>query len=172
MGAMKCLYLLRHAKSSWKDPGVDDHERPLARRGRRAAKAIARYVRERGIEPELVLCSTARRACQTLERIEPALGTPAVQIEPGLYQASARTLLERLRSVPDGVGSVMLIGHNPGVQQLVLDLARPAPGRRGLELKYPTAGLATLTFRGPAWRALDPGSAELVDFVAPRDLAR
>jgi phosphohistidine phosphatase len=171
MGAMKCLYLLRHAKSSWKDRGLDDHERPLARRGRRAAKVVVRYVGERGIEPELVLCSTARRACETLERIQPALGTPAVQIEPGLYQASARALLERLRSVSDEVGSVMLIGHNPGVQELALDLARPAPGTRRLELKYPTAGLATLTFRGPAWRTLEPGSAELVDFLAPRDLA-
>jgi phosphohistidine phosphatase SixA len=110
----KRLYLLRHAKSSWKQPELADHDRPLASRGRRAAKAIARHLRERQIAPELVLCSTARRARETLERIEPALATAAVRREPQLYRASADVLFERLRTVPDDVASVMLIGHNPG----------------------------------------------------------
>jgi phosphohistidine phosphatase len=110
---MKRLYLLRHAKSSWKDTSLPDHDRPLAGRGRRAAKAIARHMREQGIEPDLVLCSSARRARETLDRMEPAVGTPAVRVEPDLYAASARALLERLRSVLDTVESVMLIGHNP-----------------------------------------------------------
>src|SRR4051812_25831408 len=143
---MKRLYLLRHAKSSWKDTSLPDHDRPLAGRGRRAAKAIARHLREQGIEPELVLCSTARRARETLERIEPGLGTPAVQVEDDLYAASAPVLLDRLRNVPDTVGSVMLIGHNPGLQELALDLAHPAPAVRELATKYPTAALATLAF--------------------------
>ena len=98
------LYLLRHAKSSWKDEGLADHDRPLARRGRRAAKAIARHLREQGVEPELVLCSTARRARETLEA------------------------------------------------------------------KFPAGALATLAFRGPGWSALDHGTAELVEFIRPRDL--
>jgi phosphohistidine phosphatase len=172
MATMKRLYLLRHAKSSWKDPSLADHDRPLAGRGRRAAGAIAGHLRAQGIEPELVLCSTARRARETLELIEPALGTPELRIEPELYGASASTLLDRLRGVPRGVGSVMLIGHNPGLERLALDLARPAPAVRELEAKYPTAGLATLTFPGPGWRALDRGAAELIGFVRPRDLAR
>jgi phosphohistidine phosphatase len=167
---MRRVYLLRHAKSSWKHPGVPDHDRPLAPRGRRAAKAIAGHLREQGIEPELVLCSTARRARETLERIEPALGTPAVRIEVELYGATAAALLQRLRAVPDAVGSVMLIGHNPALHLLALDLARPAPTLRELEAKYPTAALATLAFPGRTWRALDRGTAELADFVRPREL--
>jgi phosphohistidine phosphatase len=172
MHAMKRVYLLRHAKSSWKVGGVPDHDRPLAPRGRRAAKAIAGHLLEEGIEPELVLCSTARRARETLERIEPVLGTPVVRFEPGLYAASAGMLLERLHGVGDAVGSVLLIGHNPAMQLLALDLAGPAPESRELGAKFPTAGLATLVFPGSSWRALAPGAAELTEFVRPRDLER
>jgi phosphohistidine phosphatase len=118
-----------------------------------------------------VLCSTARRARDTLERIEPALGKPDVKIEPELYAASANELLDRLRSVPDAVGSVLVIGHNPGLQDLALDLARPAPKRRELEAKFPTASLATLAFPKATWRALDRRTAKLVGFVRPRELA-
>ena len=166
---MRFVYLLRHAKSSW-TTGVPDHERPLAPRGRRAAKAIRRHLQEQGIEPELVLCSTARRARETLERIEPALGTPTVRIERGLYGASGDALVERLRSVPDDVGSVMLIGHNPGLQLLALGLAQPVAALHELEAKYPTAALVTLSFRGSSWRLIEPGTARLVGFVRPRDL--
>jgi phosphohistidine phosphatase len=172
MGTVKRVYLLRHAKSSWKESGVPDHDRPLARRGRRAAKAIARHLREQGIEPELVLCSTARRARETLVRIEPVLGTPDVRFERELYGASAGVLLDRLHGVPEAVGSVMLIGHNPALQLLALDLARPAPGLRELEAKFPTAGLATLVFPGASWRALAPHGEDLTEFVRPRDLER
>ena len=117
MRPMKRVYLLRPAKSSWRVSGVPDHDRPLAHRERRAATAIARHLREQGIEPELVLCSTARRARETLERIEPALGTPGVRFEPELYGASAGGLLDRLHGVPEAVGSVMLIGHNPALRE-------------------------------------------------------
>ena len=169
---MKRLYLLRHAKSSWQDPGLPDHDRPLAGRGRRAAAAIGLHLRAQGIEPELVLCSTARRARETLERIEPALPTADIRIEPELYGASAGALLERLRRVADDVDSVMVIGHNPGLQRLALDVARPAPAVRELDAKYPTAALATLTLADPTWQALERGTAELAAFVRPRDLAR
>lgn len=168
---MRFVYLLRHAKSSWKS-GVPDHERPLAGRGRRAAKAIARHLREQGIEPELVLCSTARRARETLERVAPALGSSMLEIEPALYRASEEALRERLRTLPDEVASVMLIGHNPELQLLALDLARPSAASRELEAKYPTAALATLEFAGPRWRELDHGTAKLAAFVRPRDLER
>ncbi len=167
---MKHLYLLRHAKSSWKDTSLPDHDRPLAARGRRATRAIARHLRDHGIEPELVLCSTARRARDTLEPIEPALGSPAVLVERDLYAASAPALLERLRSVPDSVESVMLIGHNPGLQDLALDLARPSPTARELATKYPTATLATLAFGATNWQELDHQTAALVALVRPRDL--
>ena len=154
---MSRLYLLRHAKSSWDDASLDDHDRPLAPRGRKASKAIGRYLRDHDIEPELVLCSSAKRARQTLARLGPA-GVDA-RIEPELYGASAQALLERLHAVPDEVASVMLIGHNPGMQQLAFNLA-------GLDDKFPTAALAT--FECSRWRTLD--QATLVDYVRPREL--
>jgi phosphohistidine phosphatase len=164
------VYLLRHAKSSWKEPGLADHERPLARRGRRAAKAIGGRLREQGVAPELVLCSTARRARETLERIEPTLGRGDVCVEPGLYGAPPEVLLARLREIPLAVRSVMVIGHNPGLQELALVLARHGSSVRELEAKFPTGALATLAFRGPGWHALDRGAVELIDFIRPRDL--
>src|SRR3954452_14534420 len=105
---MKRLYVLRHAKSSWDDPALGDHDRPLAPRGRKAAKAIARHLRDERVEPELVLCSTAKRARQTLERSEPARGRRKVRVERELYGAESGALLELLHAVPDSVGSVML----------------------------------------------------------------
>jgi phosphohistidine phosphatase len=153
---MPHLYLLRHAKSSWDDPGLTDHDRPLAPRGRRAAKAIGAYLGEQGIEPELVLCSSATRARETFERLR----LPDVEIEPGLYGASANVLLARLREVPPAVESVMLVGHNPGIEDVV---HRLAPG--ALRGKFPTAALATLAM--PDWHG---DAAELEAFIRPRDL--
>jgi len=167
---VKHLYLLRHAKSSWKDTSLPDHDRPLAGRGRRATKAIARHLRIECIEPELVLCSTARRARETLEGIEPALGTAALCLEDELYAAGAPGLLERLRRVPDAVESVMLIGHNPGLHELGLALARPSPTAFELAAKYPTGALAVLAFSAPTWHELDHDAGDLVDLVRPRDL--
>ena len=166
------LYLLRHVKSSWTDADLADHDRPLAGRGRRAADAIADHMRAEAIAPDLVLCSTARRARETCERIGPALGAAPVRYEAGLYGASAMSLLERLRGLPDDVGSVLLIGHNPAIEELAVALARPSRRRRDLEVKFPTGALATLTGPLPSWRGLDHDSVELVAFVRPRDLER
>jgi phosphohistidine phosphatase len=164
------LYLVRHAKSSWKDEGLADHDRPLARRGRRAAKAIGRHLREQGVEPELVLCSTARRVRETLEGMEPALRRGAIRVEPQLYGAGAAELLARLHEIAPAVRSVMVIGHNPALEQLALLLARHGSTRSELEAKFPTGALATLAFRGPGWAALDRGTTELIEFIRPRDL--
>ncbi len=164
MAETKRLFLLRHAKSSWDDPALADHDRPLAPRGRKAAKLIGGHLRQEGVRISLVLCSSARRARETLDRVAPGDET---RIERELYDASADELLERLRRVPDEVETVMLIGHNPAIQDLAVGLAR-ASGELARQ-KYPTGALATLTFRGP-WRALEHGHAELAAFVIPRDL--
>jgi phosphohistidine phosphatase len=169
---MKRLYLLRHAKSSWEDPTLADHDRPLARRGRRAATVMAEHLRRKGIAPELVLCSPSRRTRQTLTRIAPGLGENAdVQIESELYAASAADLIEVLHGVPDEVESVMLIGHNPGIQDLALSLARGGSEIARVRSKFPTAALATLELNG-SWRELAPGSAELTSLVKPKELSR
>ena len=166
----KTLYLLRHAKSSWDDPTLADHDRPLASRGRRASRVIAEHLRRQRITPTLVLCSSSTRTCETLERISAGLGEEIeVQIEEGLYTASASDLLERLRKVDARVDSVMLIGHNPALWELALSLAGAGRDLKRLTKKFPTAALATLAFQG-SWRELASGAAELVAFVTPREL--
>jgi phosphohistidine phosphatase len=165
------LYLLRHAKSSWADPAVADRDRPLAPRGRRDAKRIGKHLVRLGIEPELVLCSPAERTRETLELIRPALGaTSKVKLEAKLYTASSDELLERIRAVPESVSSVMLIGHNPGLQDLALLLASDGAERERLEAKFPTAALATLTLPNTTWRRLSKGDAVLAAYVVPKQL--
>jgi phosphohistidine phosphatase len=169
----KRLFVLRHAKSSWDDPGLDDHERPLTPRGRRAVKVLSDHLRANDIRPALVLCSTARRTRETLEGLDPGGKT---SIEPGLYAASPERLLERLRQVPDDIGSVMVIGHNPTLQIIVLRLAAESADGDGthraqVRQKFPTGALATLAFDSP-WSELAPGGARLVDYVRPKAIAR
>lgn len=158
---MKTLFLLRHAKSSWKDPALDDHDRPLAGRGRRAAKLMREYLRRDGVEPDLVLCSSARRTRETLDGVK---ATGEVRIEEGLYAASSEAVLMRLRRIPEDVESAMVIGHNPGLEDLAGELSG-APFD-----EFPTGALAALTFAG-TWRDLVPGGAELAGFVTPKQLS-
>ena len=167
---MKRVYLLRHAKSSWKDPTLRDRDRPLAGRGRRAGKAIARYLREEGIHPDLVLCSPALRARETLEGVEPGLGRGAVRVEPQLYGTGVDELLEVLQGLPDRIESVMLIGHNPTLQELAVALAGRSQESTQLEVKLPTGALATLAFPVSRWREVAPETGRLEGFVRPRDL--
>ena len=164
MSEKRTLLLLRHAKSSWDDPSLADHDRPLAPRGRKAAKRIGELLRDERTEISLVLCSSARRASETYELARPP---GELQVEPGLYGASAQQLLQRIRRVPDEVSSVMLIGHNPAIEDLALTLAADPTGLEGE--KFPTAALATLTVTG-SWRALAPRKAALANFVKPREL--
>jgi phosphohistidine phosphatase len=165
----RTLYLLRHAKSSWDDPTLGDHERPLAPRGRRGAKRIAQHLRRLGSEPELVLCSSATRTRETLELLAPATDTSTIRIEDGLYGASSDELLGRIRQVPDAVASVMLIGHNPGLHELALVLASAGDELERLERKFPTAALATLAL-AETWSRLEPAGATLAAYVVPKQL--
>jgi phosphohistidine phosphatase len=166
----KTLYLLRHAKSSWQDPALADHDRPLASRGRRASRAIADHLGRQRIAPTLVLCSSSARTRETLERLSAGLGDEIdVRIEEDLYTASASDLLDRLHEVDTRADSVMLISHEPAIRELALILAGSGLHLERLREKFPTAALATLTFQG-SWGELTPGAAELVAFVKPREL--
>jgi phosphohistidine phosphatase len=172
MSDVRHLYLLRHAKSSWGEPAADDHDRSLAPRGRRAAQLIGDHVRDAQIAPALVLCSSARRTQETLDLIAPALGPSAVVlVERRLYGASAGQLLGRVQSVSDAVRSVMVIGHNPGLEDLAGTLAGTGAGDAldRMAMKFPTAALATFTVP-TAWPDLAPGGATLAAYVVPRDL--
>ena len=164
MPETKRLLLLRHAKSSWDDPALADHDRPLAPRGRKASKLIARHLRREEVAVSLVLCSSARRARETLELVAPGGRT---ETEPELYGASAGQLLDRLRRAPEEAGTVMLVGHNPAIQDLLVLLV-DEPGDLATE-KFPTGALATLAIDGP-WRSLEPGRARLAELVTPRAL--
>src|SRR5206468_4270731 len=165
------LWLLRHAKSSWDAPDLDDRERPLAPRGVRAAARMREFIDAEGIRPELVVCSSALRTRQTLAAILPALGRELqVSIEPSIYTFDADELLDRLRRIPAAVGSAMLVGHNPASQELAVMLAGPGPRRDELERKFPTGALAEIDLAVSSWSDVVEGSGELVRFVTPRDL--
>jgi len=171
---VKRVLLLRHAKSSWKDPGLGDRDRPLAPRGRRAVAALARHLRETGSSPDLVLCSPAVRARQTLEGVAPGIRPDvAVEIDEALYGAGATELLERLTRLPAAVDVVLVIGHNPGLEELAAGLAGAGDRsvRARMAARFPTGALATFDTPGE-WADLTWGRAALADFVVPRDLGR
>lgn len=174
---MRRLYLLRHAKSSWAKPGCDqgpdDFDRPLNDRGRKAARLMAKHMAKAGIRPALVLCSAARRTRETWDIVEKRLEGVPVSIEDGLYAASKGILLDRLHGLDDHLKSVLLIGHNPGLERLAAYLA----GHHGepealarLADKFPTGGLAVLECKAAQWAELDAGTSRLAALVRPRDL--
>lgn len=172
---MRQLLLLRHAKSSWDDPKLDDHVRPLNRRGRLAAGAMREVLRNLGILPDLVLVSTALRTTQTLEALEPWDETPIVEPLDSLYLASGPQMLAVLREVAETVRSVMLIAHNPGLHELacaLLGAQAQAPGddaARALAAGYPTGALAEFAVAG-RWAGLGDGSVRLERFIDPREI--
>ncbi len=169
---MHALHLLRHAKSSWPDEDLDDHDRPLSKRGRRDAEAIARHLAKRGGAPDLVLSSTAARARATLEPLLDRLKPRRVLLDRDLYLTPGAKLLEHLREAGEDVGTALLVGHNPGLHELALLLADPdspveLPPLSG---KFPTCALASYRF-GSEWRRLKPHAATLIAYVTPRELA-
>ena len=171
---MRRLYLLRHAKSDWGDPGLADFDRPLAARGKRAAPAVAEWMNANGCAPGFVLCSTARRAAETWALVSDVLDTaPEVEMTEDLYHASPQRLLALARALPDRHGSAMMIGHNPGFHLLASALAGEGPDDllHGLAAGYPTAALAGIEFDAASWSGIEPGAGRLTCFVRPRSLA-
>jgi phosphohistidine phosphatase len=168
---VKRLWLLRHAKSSWDDPGLPDPDRPLAPRGQRAAELLAAHLAASEVRPGVVLCSSSLRTRQTLAAVLPALGDALeIRIEQALYAAEAAQLLDRLRRLANTASSAMVIAHNPGIQDLALALAAGGPALAGLREKFPTGALATLELDVERWRDLDQGRATATTLVTPRSL--
>jgi phosphohistidine phosphatase len=175
--------LFRHAKSAW--PDVADHKRPLAHRGRRDAPVMGRWLCDAGLVPDRVLCSTARRARETWQLARTGLGVaPPVTFERGIYEGAAADLLALIQRVPSTTTKLLVIGHNPAIEDLAFMLtaagsgdqacsgthaARPGALER-MRAKFPTAAIAVLDLTG-GWAALTPGHARLTAFVIPRDLA-
>jgi phosphohistidine phosphatase len=170
---MKLLYLLRHAKSSWDDPDIADFDRPLNKRGRKAAKMMAQYFRDSGIAPATAICSSAKRTRETLKLLLPALGGIPINYDHRVYEASYQTLLLCLADLPADLPSVLLVGHNPGLERLALYLMNDlghGPGAARLQDKYPTGSLAILSVPSDDWGDLKVGSGRLDDFIRPADL--
>ena len=168
---MKSLTLLRHAKSAWDDAVIRDFDRPLNGKGRKAAARMGRYMRDEGLVFDAVVASPALRVQQTIAGVEDGYGQ---SLEPAfdrrIYMASAATLLDLAQGLDDRAGRALLIGHNPGLEDLVLMLASASPYRDEVEVKYPTATLAELSFEVDRWADLAEGGAELVRFKRPREL--
>jgi phosphohistidine phosphatase len=168
---MRHVWLLRHAKSSWDDGSLADEDRPLAPRGARAAAAMATYLASADVHPQLVLCSSGLRARQTLSAVLISLGTELdVRIERGLYTFDAAVVLERLRRVDDAVTSVLVVGHNPALQDLALRLGSGGPARPDVEEKLPTGTLILLDVPTDSWASLGEVDAAISRFVSPRSL--
>lgn len=169
----KVLYLLRHAKSSWDDPSLADHDRPLDERGREAAPVVGRHMRQAGLRPARVLCSSARRARQTWKHVAAELAyEPVVETRRDLYDAGADALLRGIRALEEGPDSVMLVGHNPAIEDLAVRLAGDGLARalKQMRKKYPTAALAELRFAVGRWTDVAPGDGYLARFTRPKDL--
>jgi len=168
---MRTLYVLRHAKSDWGDSSLKDFDRPLNDRGRKAAKAIGKELRKRKIKPDLVLASPAERAKQTLKRVQDAHGTPfEVTEDARIYLAEPDVLIDAIRNAPDDATHLMIVGHNPGLQELVLALATPGELRDEAEEKFPTAALAQIRFDADRWSDVAPGGGTLDMLLRPSDL--
>jgi phosphohistidine phosphatase len=154
------LVILRHAKSEWPE-GVPDARRPLSKRGRRDAPAVGRWLRDRAEPIEAVVCSPAARTRQTWELVAAELGeTPDPVFDERVYAATEEELLAVVRELPNGVGSAVLVGHNPGVTDLVTLLTHESPQMR-------TSAIAVLELTG-TWRDATPGRGALVAHATPR----
>ena len=172
-GPRRRLLLLRHAKAE-RDPERDDHERPLARRGHEDAARIGEALAELGPAPERVLCSSSRRTRETLQEILPHLPRALdVVIDRELYLADPERMLARIAAVDDGVRTLLVVGHNPGIAELAELLAGEgdAGSLARLREKFPTGALAELRAPAPRWRDLAPRGSMLTAFLTPRGLA-
>jgi len=174
---MLTLLLLRHAKSSWDTPALSDYDRPLAKRGKKAAPRMGEEVAALGLRPGLILCSSAARAKETLALALPAFGNPAPEViyDDAIYMATPETLLALLRKLPSDVGKpqrLMVVGHNPGLEELaqMLTGGGDTEARALMAEKFPTAALAVLSFDVKSWSEIAPGAGQLCRFLTPARL--
>jgi len=170
---MKTLTLLRHAKSAWDDPIERDFDRPLNKKGRRAARTVGREMRNRNLAFDLVLASPAARVVETLQDVEAGYGQSFdLHFDERIYLATAESLLELVRGTGDQAAALLLVGHNPGLERLALLLTRGHDGelRILLEEKYPTGALAEISLPVERWSDVTEGSGTLERFIRPRDL--
>jgi phosphohistidine phosphatase len=169
---MHTLSLFRHAKSAWDQEGMRDFDRPLAPRGRGAAPAMGKFMAAHKLVPDIVICSTAVRARETLALALPAFGKqPGIEYSDRLYMASPQQMLRTVRGLSDKIGHAMLVGHNPGMHAFAVALAGEGKSAdmNALETKFPTAALAVIDFEAP-WQDIFSGMGRLRLFMVPKEL--
>jgi phosphohistidine phosphatase len=170
---MTILTVLRHAKSSWDEHGIDDFDRPLNERGRKAAKLVGRELKRRRIRFDQVIASPAVRVRQTLDELTKGYDEHLnVRFDERMYGASVETLLDLVQTIPDEVHAPLLVGHNPGLQELLLQLTRDDDGglRCNIAAKYPTGAVAVVTLPASRWEEVSPQSGEIRELILPREL--
>jgi phosphohistidine phosphatase len=169
---VRTLYVLRHAKSDWGDASLRDFDRPLNGRGRKSAKAMGRELRERGLTPDLVLLSPSARTTETLARVEEGFGASFEKVEErSIYLAETEELVALIRNAPAQSDRLMIVGHNPGMHELVLLLANgPRDLREEAAAKFPTGAMAEISFDVGDWSDVTPGSGFIRSFLKPREL--
>lgn len=171
---MKILGLYRHAKSDWHDARARDFDRPLNKRGRKGAALMGRHILEHGIKWNRVIASPAVRVAETIEiSAEAARASPPVLWDRRIYLASSATLLDLLREQEGDPASIMMIGHNPGLEDLIFDLVPDnggSPLRDIVEEKFPTASYAVLELDIEGWQDIRENCGRLVHLMRPRDL--
>jgi phosphohistidine phosphatase len=170
---MKRLTVLRHAKSSWDDSGLDDLNRPLNERGWKSARRMGRELKHRGVHFDFVLASTAARVRETIVAIQEKydFGAP-IRFEPSIYLATEETLLSLIQALPDTIGTVLIIGHNPGLERLTVELTHDDEHglRQRVAGKFPTAAFAAIELPAEKWADVTPGSGEVAELIVPKDL--
>jgi phosphohistidine phosphatase len=170
---MTILTVLRHAKSSWDQQGLDDFDRPLNDRGRKAARRIGRELKHRHVRFDRVFASSAIRVRETLDELAKGYDRNLdVSFDDRIYAADVETLIDIVQGIPDEVHAPLLVGHNPGLQELLVRLTRDDDGglRSKVAAKYPTAAVAIVTLPAPRWEEVAPGSGEIRELILPREL--
>ena len=167
---MKTLTLLRHAKSGWDDPSLSDFARPLNARGREAARAMGRELRALGLAWDRIIASPAARVTETIDGLRESYGPIAPVYDETIYLASLDALLDIVRATDDACATLLVVGHNPGMERLALLLSRGGPLHDQVALNYPTGALAEIAFAIDHWREVGESGGTLARFLRPRDL--
>ncbi len=170
---MKTLILLRHAKSSWDHTELADHDRPLGPRGERASLVMGRYMVQAGLLPDLILCSTAQRATDTCALvISQWPESPPIEYDRDIYLSGDRLIRQRISKVDGAIGTLLVVGHNPDLQNLTVALAagNNAPLKKQARERFPTGALAVVRFEVDEWPAILASQGTLCELTVPRSL--
>jgi phosphohistidine phosphatase len=163
---MKTLFLLRHAKSSWKDKTLADFDRPLNSRGKRATQTLGAFFKKERVNPNLIISSCAVRARETIEAILHSSKTPSeLRFDERIYEATAERLFEVVSEIEKAARSVMIVGHNPGLEELLAFLT-------GESRIMPTGALAKITFKDSNWNSIGPRAGTLEWLIKPKELEK